>query len=221
MSSQRAVLGALVAVVLAACSAGPATQPTTIAQVTRPPATAVPAVTAEPPTEPSTPKATPAPTPKPTPKPTPVPVPPKPSGVTFGEHERDINDGNDTEITYTVTWRAPRTKGVEIRVYGVLECLSMPKDPSASSHGPCLVEHTTLPASEKVLIAKVPASDAVTSWKAHGSWGGCDIAEVTLGPRAEAFYAIVLAAYNGSGPSVFAIAEPGQWWQPDPGDTAC
>jgi glucose/arabinose dehydrogenase len=156
MSTQRAVLGALVAVALAACSAGPATQATAIAQVTEPPVTAMPAVTAKLPTEPPTPKATPKPTPKPTlkpapkptPRPTPVPVPPKPTGVKFIEAP-EIRE----EIQYTVLWQTPRTKGVEIRVYGVTECLSAPSTLPEYAEGPCLVEHTTLPPSTMKLIA--------------------------------------------------------------------
>ena len=64
MSSPAALLVALVALTIAACSAGQTTQPTVIDKVTMPPVTAVPAVTPkpEPPTEPPTP----APTHKPT-----------------------------------------------------------------------------------------------------------------------------------------------------------
>ena len=137
MSRPRAALVALVALTLAACSAAPATQPTAIAHGRMPPVAAAPAVTLEPTTEP--------PTPAPTPQPTPKPVPPKPTTVTFGEHQREIKEGEDYEITYTVTWRAPRTKGVEIRVYGILGCLSMPENPPDSSSGPCLVKNTKLP----------------------------------------------------------------------------
>jgi hypothetical protein len=219
MSGRGAAVVTLVAIALAACGGTPAAQPTSVAQVTLPPVTAAPVVTPKP--APPTERPTARPTPRPTPKPTPIPVPPKPTGVTFGVHEREINGGDDYEITHTVTWKAPLTKDVEIRVYGVLECLGMPKDPPASSSGSCLVEHTPLPASALKLIAKAPASDHVVSWTALSSWGGCDLAEQILGPHEESYSAIVLAAYSTSGHSVFAIAEPGGWWMPDPGDTAC
>jgi hypothetical protein len=58
-----------------------------------------------------------------------------------------------------VTWRAPRSKGVEIRVYGVTECLARPAHPEPDSRGPCLVKHTPLPASVRTLLATARASD--------------------------------------------------------------
>jgi hypothetical protein len=123
--------------------------------------------------------------------------------------------------TFTLSWKAPRTKGVEIRVYGLIECLSMPENPPDSSDGPCLVKGTKLPSSAKKLIAKVKASDGVVSWMASQP-EGCDMAEQIPGPNEETFYAIVLAAYNTDGkPSVFAIADPGEWWTPEPGDMPC
>ena len=220
MSSPRAGLVALVALAVAACSAGPATQPTAIARATMPPATAALVVTPEPSTGP--------PTPKPTTKPTPVPVPPKPSGLKFDEEtEGDCTDDPREmcaigDTVYTLSWKAPRTKGVEIRVYGLLECLSRPENPPDSSDGPCLVKGTRLPSSAKKLIAKVKASDGIVSWRGDQSAGGCDMAEQFIGPHGEIFYAIVLAAYNTAGkPSVFAIADPGEWWTPDPDDMPC
>jgi hypothetical protein len=222
MSSPRAGLVAFVALTLAACSAGPAAQPTAIAQATTPPVTAGPAVTPDPPTDPPTPK----PTPKPTP--TPVPAPPKPSGVKLHEEiEGDCTDDPREmcaigDTVYTLSWKAPRTKGIEIRVFGLLECLSRPENPPDSSRGPCLVKGTKLPSSAKKLIATAKASDGVVSWRGDTSAGGCDMAEQFLGPHGEVFYAIVLAAYNTAGkPSVFAIASPGEWWTPDPGDEPC
>ena len=69
------------------------------------------------------PSPSPSPTPRPTPKATPVPVPPKPTGVTFTTDSVELPGPTGTdEITYqathTVRWKAPRTEGVEIRVYG-------------------------------------------------------------------------------------------------------
>jgi hypothetical protein len=225
MAASRHALVALLAIAIAACGAGaapvnPATQPTTVSKVTLPPVTAAPAVTRDPPTEP--------PTPKHTPKPTPIPVPPKPTGLKFDEEIEAICTDDPREMcgigdsTYTLSWKAPRTKGIEIRVYGLLECLSRPENPPDSSDGPCLVEGTKLPSSAKNLIAKAKASVGVVSWKADQSAAGCDMAEQILGPDGEVFYAIVLAAYNtAEKPSVFAIAAPGEWWTPEPGDMPC
>ena len=226
MAAPRSALVALLGITLVACGPGagsvnPATQPTSVARVTLPPATAAPAVTPDPPTEPPTPTLT--------PKPTPVPVPPKPTGLKFDEESEAICDPDDPETMcgigdtiYTLSWKAPRTKNIEIQVYGLLECLNRPENPPDSSRGPCLVEGTKLPSSAKKLIAKAKASDGVVSWRGDIDAGGCDMAEQFIGPHGEVFYAIVLAAYNTAGkPSVFAIADPGEWWTPDPGDVPC
>jgi hypothetical protein len=146
-------------------------------------------------------------------------VPPKPTGVKFDEQARVSDDDSVAEITQTVTWRAPRTKDVEIRVYGVTECFAEPAHPSPNTSGPCLVEHTRLPASVRTLLASAPASDGVASW----TWTeetGCDIG-LASDPDGPAYYAVVLAAYGPSGHSIFAIAEPGGWWQPGPDDIVC
>ena len=124
------------------------------------------------------------------------------------------DDPPSTEITQTVSWGAPLTEGVEIRVYGVTECVARPTNPSPDTSGPCLVEHTPLPASVRTLLATAPASDGEVSW----SWTGTFDCEVGLAfdPRGPAYHAVVLAAYGASGHSIFAIAEPGGWWQPGP-----
>jgi hypothetical protein len=160
-----------------------------------------------------------APTPKPSPKPTPVPVPPKPTGVKFDERAKMSDDESVAEITQTVTWRAPRSAGVEIRVYGVTECIAEPSNPAPNTSGPCLVIHTPLPASVRTLLGTAPASDGVVSW----TWTqetGCDIG-LAHDPDGPMYHAVVLAAYSASGHSIFAIAEPGGWWQPGPNDVIC
>jgi hypothetical protein len=142
-----------------------------------------------------------------------------PSGVKFDEQIRVSDDAEDAEITQTVTWRAPRTEGVEIRVYGVTECLSEPRDPAAGTSGPCLVAHTALPASVRTLLATAPASEGVASW----TWTektGCDIG-LENDPAGPGYYAVVLAAYSASEHSIFAIAEPGYWLRPGPYDMVC
>ena len=160
-----------------------------------------------------------APTSRPSPKPTPVPVPPKPTGVKFDVQGVESDDGSVAEITQTVTWRAPRSEGVEIRIYGVTECIAEPKDPAPGTSGPCLVKHTRLPASVRTLLGTAPASDGVVSW----TWTqetGCDIG-LANDPDGPLYHAVVLAAYSVSGHSIFAIAEPGGWWEPGPNDVIC
>jgi hypothetical protein len=186
--------------------------------------TASPSITAAAaasPTAAATPASpSPSATPQPTSKPTPVPVPSKPTGVTFDEETRSIDDGQFGEVTQTVTWGAPRSEGVEIRVYGVTECIAEPADPAPGTNGPCLVVDTPLPASVRRLLATAAASDGEVSW----TWaeeGGCDPSPFRSAPDGPGYRAIVLAAYGPSGHSIFAIAEPGEWWRAAPGDIIC
>jgi hypothetical protein len=157
--------------------------------------------------------------PAPSAKPTPIPEPPKPSGVSFDEHVTGDPDDYAT-VTQTVRWKAPRTKGVEIRVYGVTACLAMPANPTPGSSGPCLVEHTPLPESVRTLLATAPASAGAASWTWSGTFG-CGEPNPGYDPKGPAYFAVVLAAYSASGHSIFAIAEPGGWWEPLPGDVIC
>jgi hypothetical protein len=219
MVGRRAVLAAILGAVLAACGAGVASSPPTVAPrtdahdvaVTPSAASATAAITPV--------SQSPSGTPRPTLKPTPVPGPAKPSGVKFDEQVRVSDDENVAEFTQTVTWRTPRTEGIEIRVYGVTKCLAEPRDPPAGTSGPCLVEHAALPASVLTLLATASASDGVVSWR----WTeetGCNIG-LEYDPAGPAYYAVVLAAYSASRHSIFAIAEPGGWWRPAPDEIVC
>ena len=145
-------------------------------------------------------------------------MPPKPTGVSFDEM-RVGDDASSAEITQTVTWGAPRSEGVEIRVYGVTECVAQPANPSPNTSGPCLVEHTPLPESVRTLLATAPASSGAVSWTWTGTFDcGDGLAYDFSGP---AYHSVVLAAYGASDHSIFAIAEPGGWWQPGPDDIVC
>jgi len=214
MACGRAVLAAILGSALAACNTSGSPSPPPVTSWTDAPAVAISPAAKSP-----SPSATPQPTPKPTAKPTPVPVPPKPTGVKFDSQVRVSDDEQVAEITQTVTWRAPRSEGVEIRVYGVTKCIAEPANPAPDTHGPCLVVHTPLPASVRTLLATAAASDGVASW----TWTedtGCKpgLSYDRDGPE---YYAVVLAAYNASNHSIFAIAEPGRWWRPAPGDMVC
>jgi hypothetical protein len=203
MSGRRTAVVVLVAVALAACSAAPATQPTSVAEITRPPITATPAVTPkpEPPTEPPTHAATPKPTPSPTAKPTSTPVPPKPSGLDFGYCCGLGGDG-----VSSLAWDKPRTKGVEIRVYGVTTCFPA-RDRSVDT---CLREHVTLPDGIGVLLAKGPASTGGLSWQ-QGEGDDDRCAYEYLSKDGTSFYSVVVAAYNATDHSAFAIADRGYY----------
>jgi hypothetical protein len=225
MTVTRRVLPAILGVALAACGAGaapadPAPQPTAIAQVMSPPVTAVPAVTPEPTTKP--------PTPKPTPKATPAPPPPRPSGVKFVNDDRECVKGNDDDgclrakYTQTVLWKAPRSKGVEIRIFGVIGCPAIPEHPKPGANGPCLVKGTELPSSVRTLLAKAPASAGWVSWSWTQEEAECDpYAPVGIAPDGRPYDAVVVQAFNAQDRSSFAIAEPGRWDEPGEGDMVC
>lgn len=158
-------------------------------------------------------------------EPTPPSIPPKPTDVTFdtqwGEVDRVSEFVDLVEITQTVTWQAPRDEGVEIRVYGVTGCLARPDDPAPGTGGPCLVVNTRLPESIRVLLATAPASAGSVSWswKTDASCLPPWIADFPDGPQ---YYAVVLGAYGPSDHSViFAIAEPGSWYEPTPDEVIC
>ena len=199
--------------IAAACTSAstpaPDVTPTASPSITITPAAASPTAAATPAS--LSPSATPQPTPKPTPEPTPVPVPPKPTGVTFDQETRPIDDGQFGEVTQTVTWGAPRSEGIKIRVYGVIGCIAEPADPAPGTNGPCLVVHTPLPASARRLLATAPASDGAVSWTWTQEGGECDSSPFTSAPDGPGYRAVVLAAYGPSGHSIFAIAEPGGW----------
>src|SRR5262249_25377589 len=162
----------------------------------------------------STPVATPKPTATPTPKATPEPVPPKPTGVRFREHSKCLDPAcGRARVTQAVVWRAPRTRGVEVRVYGVTSCLAAPAHPTPGTGGPCLVEHTALLASVRRLLATAPASAGEVSWS-WKVWTGCDDPNTLASPpHGDAYVSIVVAAYNASDHSIFAIAAPGSWYE--------
>ncbi len=205
--------------IAAACTSAstpaPDVTPTASPSITITPAAASPTAAATP--------ASPSPsaTPQPTPEPTPVPVPPKPTGVSFDEQIRVSDDESVLEITQTVTWGAPWSEGVEIRVYGVTDCIAEPADPPPGTSGPCLVVHTPLPASVRTLLATVPASDGVVSWTWTQESGDCDIGYPAHDRDGPVYRAVVLAAYSASDHSIFAIAEPGGWWRAGLGDIVC
>ena len=142
MIARRMALTAWLAIVIAGCTGGSA--------LTAEPAASQAVLEvegSEPATASSASEATPEPTPERTPKATPLPVPAKPTGVAFREHIGRETDGGYATISQRVTWKAPRTTGVEIRVYGVTKCLAEPDPaPTGPACGPCLVKGTKLPA---------------------------------------------------------------------------
>jgi hypothetical protein len=170
-----------------------------------------PASTSSPPT--ATPRLTPTPQ-------TPVPVPPKPTDVEFDEQQSLDSEGNSTGITQTVTWGAPKSPDVEIRVYGVTDCIARPEDPAPDTSGPCLVTGTPLPAAVRTLLATASASEGSVSWTWPGAFE-CGETNPASDPEGPAYFAIVLAAYNSSGHSIFAIAAPGRWMEPGADEIIC
>lgn len=224
MTFGRAFLVATLALVLTACASGGVPSPSTIALATSAPNATTPSAAGSPaatdaPQSPS-PRLTPnPPTSTHSPQPPANPPPPKPTGVKFDTQVRSNADESVAEITQVVTWRAPRTKDVLISVYGVTKCIAQPANPSPATSGPCLVEHTQLPASVRRLLATAPASHGSASW----TWSeeaGCDPG-LPNDPDGPAYYEVVLAAYSASDHSIFAIAEPGGWYEPGPDEIIC
>lgn len=152
-------------------------------------------------------------------------MPAKPTGVTFATDSVQLPRPTGTgeieyQVTHTVRWEAPRTEGVEIRVYGVTECLSEPSSPPPGTSGPCLVEDTQLPPSVMALAATAPAAAGEISWIAPFHY---ECLGPPVGPDGLDYQAIVIAAYNAVGHSIFAIANPGDWWSfpEDPNVVIC
>jgi hypothetical protein len=156
-------------------------------------------------------------------EPTPPPVPPRPTGVSFRTDVVEVPGPTATDeithrVTHTVRWQAPRDQGVEIRVYGVTECLAGPADPAPGTSGPCLLEHTLLPSSVMALAATAPAAAGEISWIAPFHY---ECTGPPVGPDGLDYESVVLAAYGSKGHSIFAIAEPGSWYEPAPDELVC
>src|SRR5690349_18416508 len=139
MTGIRAVLAAVLACAMTACGTAAAPSPTVVASsadgssVVVTPSAASATRTATP-ASPS-----PSPTPEPTTTATPVPVPSEPTGVTFTTDPVQLPGPSGTgtiiyTVEHTIRWKAPRTD-VEIRAYGVTECLAKPTDPAPRDFG--------------------------------------------------------------------------------------
>ena len=222
MGGGRAVLLAMLCSVLAASCMSAASSPS-VAPSTVAPSVAIDQLAPSPAEAPTPADHSAQPTPSPTPKQTAVSVPPKPTGVTFTTDSVELPGPTGTDeityqVTHTVTWEAPRTEGVEIRVYGVTTCLSEPDNPPPGTSGPCLVEHTLLPPTVLVLAGTAPAATGEISWVAPFYY---DCGGPPVGPDGRDYEAIVIAAYNSAGHSIFAIADPGGWWRAGPDEVIC
>ena len=68
------------------------------------------------------------------------------------------------------------------------------------------------------LAATAPAAAGEISWIAP-FYHEC--AGPPVGPDGLDYQAVVIAAYNAAGHSVFAIAEPGNWWRAGPDEVVC
>ena len=213
MAALRAMLVAILGAILVACSTG--AQPTQPERASAAPSVAIPSpsspghppstlVVTPTPVAMSTPMA--MPTPTPTSKPTLRPAPPKPTGLQ--SQTPCLLDCDPTDnFQYGVTWKAPRAKGIEIRVYGVTKCFRTDAD-----EGRCLRRGTKLPDGVRVLLAKGPASEGelycgdVFSAEDDPT-DGCDsLRETEDGTR---FYSIVAAAYRDDEHSIFVIVDAG------------
>jgi len=181
---------ALVAFVLAACSAAP------VSQVSDAPATQAPG-SGQPSTAPATataPPSTPAETAAPTPTPTTAPpsgVPGKPTGTTYRRVSEQPTDGGGVRQTYRVTWKAPEGVATSFLVYGVKDCL---RESKANNGKPCLVKGMPVPKDSLALLATAP-----------GAGRSIDISwEVPRSGRVP-YPAVLIRAANDAGNSIFTI----------------
>jgi hypothetical protein len=232
MSGRQATVVAILSVILAACSAGvettpsspvspgPSRSPTSLATVSSIPTAVVSS---------ATPVATPTPTLAPTPTPTPRPTPSKPSGVRYESESFSICDTSGeglcevAGLKHSLRWKAPRTKDDQIRVYAVTECLSDDmygatidgwclRDSTANDvygtliDGSPALNHSALPSSILVLLAKGPASKGKMTWESPVDLLGYVEGDTwNSGPKV---YSIVVAAYDKAGHnSGFVIAD--------------
>ncbi len=133
--------------------------------------------------------------------PPPGDVPAKPTNVKIDTVSDTLSaDGTSEKIVEMVTWDAPQGAATEFRLYGVKFC---PNDtPKAADGTPCLVEHTALP-PEKLELVATAASDARSMRIEHVISEG--ICPNTM--WCDDTYALVLAAYNEVGQSVFTIVK--------------
>jgi hypothetical protein len=232
MAGRRATLVAILGVILVACSAEAQPTPSERASPDRSQGSASPAavvtpsptvapdptgtpeaVVVEPTAEPATPSKSPSATrtPKPTRAPTQAPGPPKPTGIILeGPCALDCRPSDPTG--WRINWKAPRSKGVEIRVYGVTTCFRTDRP-----RGKCLRRDTRLSNDTRVLLAKGPAAKGSLRLPLIGGVGTIQLdgwcADVTsAADDGPAFFSIVLAAYDQNGHSPFAIADPGKYY---------
>ncbi len=123
--------------------------------------------------------------------------PPAPSGVTLDESEGTDATGLVVQ-RFTVTWSAPLTPGVTIRVYGITRCLN----PPTSTGVPCVTDGMKLPASARTVLARAHAVDGTASW----SWPLADVdGPVLAWDGKRSYYAFVIAGSNDAGRSPFVV----------------
>jgi hypothetical protein len=208
MGVRQAIAVTLIGIILAACGSGTVPAPS-------PPS---PSMSSSPPPAMSAPTADPAPTPplRPTQGPSPTaaqtdkPVPPKPTGIGW-DTPCALDCGPGDNGGYRVTWKAPRTKGVEMRAYGVTTCFR-----TKATEGRCLRRGTPLPDDTRMLLAKGSASKGrltlpLVGYGGMNSLGDWCAAVHRVTDDGEPIYSIVIAAYDENRHSIFAIVEPGRY----------
>jgi hypothetical protein len=99
--------------------------------------------------------------------------------------------------TYTVSWDAPQTPGMEIRVSGLTKCLSNVMGQ------PCIQRHMTLPPGTLKLIERAPSSKGSVSW----TWPSSEVTGDWVAIHgSDTYYAVLVGAYNDAGQSRLIIA---------------
>jgi hypothetical protein len=185
---------ALMAVLVAACSAQPVSEvtvapepPSSNVPDTDIPASGAPASTAPPSTTP----ASSAPTATPTLAPADAP-PSKPTGTKLVIVSEQPAQNGGVLQTHRLTWDAPDGEASSFLVYGVRDCLRASK---ANDGTPCVIKGMRIPKTALVQLAEAPGTDR-----------SVDI-DWTVPASGKAPYAAVLIrARNAAGDSIFTIA---------------
>jgi len=114
------------------------------------------------------------------------------------------NQGFDTHLKVTISWKYANPDGVRIRVYGVTACLP----PAGRDPAPCLVKGTPLPPRVRELIATAAAARGKVSWT-WPSWD--DVGGAVMADANHVYESIVVAAYSDTGHSKFIIVATGEY----------
>ena len=119
--------------------------------------------------------------------------PPAPTGVRFKWMELP---GGDFKGVQTVRWNRLAIPGVRINIYGVKTCVAHP-----GPGGRCVVPGLHIPASDLVLLGRVPGATGTFSWD-----GSTAVGPWIANNNKDWFYGVIVRATNDAGTSSYVVA---------------